>query len=98
MDLTTNFDAVATAIRNKLQVSLSYQKKTTGEIVQHTGGIYEIGANKSGETVIWLWDTMRNDTIRQFLVSNIIDFQVLNIPFQTNGMWPLKINGEIVGV
>ena len=97
MDLTTSFDAIATAIRSKLQVTLTYQKKTTGEIVQHIGGVYEIGPNKSGETVIWLWDTSRNDTIRQFLPDNIIDFQVLDIPFQTNGMWPLKINGDIVG-
>jgi hypothetical protein len=85
------------ALRNKLQVTLTYTKKTTGETVTHTGGIYEINsADKSGP-VLWLWDTTTNDNIRKFLLGNIVNVQVLATPFQTNGMWPLKIDGQEIG-
>ena len=89
--------ALATALTNKLQVTIIYQKASTGEIVTHTGGLYEIGVNKKGNPCLWLWDTSTNDAIRNFLLANIQELQVLDIPFQTNGAWPLKINGQIVG-
>jgi hypothetical protein len=82
---------------NKLQVTLNYTKETTGEVVVHTGGIYEIGVNKRGNPVIWLWDVTTNDNIRQFLISNINSFQVLDIPFFPPHPWPIKIDGQIVG-
>jgi hypothetical protein len=90
-------EPLITALQGKLQVTLTYEKKTTGEVVTHTGGIYEIGSNKQGVPVLWLWDTTLNDNIRQFLLSNIIDAQVLDVPFQTNGLFPLKLNGQVIG-
>lgn len=80
------------ACRNKLQVTLNYTKKTTGEMVVHTGGIYEIRDN-----LLWLWDTTSNDNIRKFLIENIDSFQVLDALFFPPNPWPIKINGEIVG-
>lgn len=87
-DITPLIDAC----RNKLQVTLNYTKKTTGEMVVHTGGIYEIRDDR-----IWLWDTNENTNIRQFIIGNIDSFQVLNVPFFPPREWPIKINGEIVG-
>lgn len=84
------------ATKGRKQVVLEYQKKSTGEIVTHTGGIYEIGSNKSGEPCLWLWDTALGDNIRQFLLSNIQSFQVLEADFFPPNSWPIKVNGEIV--
>lgn len=93
-----SIDPLVEAMRNKLQVTLVYLKKTTGEIVTHTGGIYEINANDpTSGAVLWLWDTTTNDKIRKFLIGNIQSFQVLQTPFQTNGIWPLKLNGQELG-
>lgn len=80
------------ACKNKLQVVLNYTKKTTGENVQHQGGIYEINGD-----ILWLWDTNLNDNIRKFLIENINSFEVLNISFFPPQQFPIKINGEIVG-
>lgn len=90
-------DALVKAAQNKLQVTFTYLKKTTGETVIHSGGIYEIGVNKSGTPCIWMWDTSSNDNIRQLLNENIISIQVLDIPFFPPQPWPIKINGAIVG-
>jgi hypothetical protein len=92
-----DIDALAAATQNKLQVTLTYTKKATGETVVHTGGVYEIGVNKSGAPCVWLWDTSLNDNIRQFLTENIISLQVLDIPFSPPQPYPIKINGQIVG-
>lgn len=85
------------AATNKLQVTITYTKKSTGEVVTHTGGIYEIGVNKSGAPCCWIWDTSRNDSIRQFLLENINSLQVLETPFFPPNAWPIKINGQIIG-
>ncbi|MFA5397485.1 MAG: hypothetical protein WC346_15860 [Methanogenium sp.] len=96
--MVTDIQPLVVALTNKLQVTLVYQKKKTGEIVTHTGGIYEIGPHKkTGVYTLWLWDTSLNDHIRDFIVDNIQSFQVLEIPFVPNGLFPLKYNGEIVG-
>lgn len=92
-DLTPLIEAAT----NEFLVTLNYTKKTTGEFVTHTGGIYEIGPDKNtGATVIWLWDTEKNDTIRKFLPENVVSFQVLGIKFFRPQPWPIKINGAIV--
>lgn len=84
------------AARNKLQVTINYTKQN-GEFVSHTGGIYEIGNNSKGNDVVWLWDTMVNDHIRQFLVGNINSFSVLSAPFMPPQPYPIIIYGETVG-
>lgn len=94
--MVTDIEPLIEATRNKLQVVLDYTK-TSGEIVQHKIGIYEIGPNKAGNEVVWGWDVDRNDTIRQFLMGNINNFEVLADPFFPPQPWPIKINGEIVG-
>lgn len=94
--MAVNVDELVNALRNRMQVTLTYQKKTTGQIVTHTGGIYEIGANKVGNPCLWLWDTSTNDHIRDFLLSNIISYQVLQLSFQPSPEFPLKLNGEIL--
>jgi len=81
------------AAKARKMVSLEYEKKTTGEFVNHRGGIYEIGTNKAGAPCLWLWDTDLNTGIRQFLLSNIMSFQVLDIAFDPPQPWPIKING-----
>jgi hypothetical protein len=85
-------DAMIKALQNKLQVTINYTKKSTGEAVTHTGGIQEIDGN-----ILWLWDTSLNDHIRKFLLENITGIQVLDVPFFPTGGFPLKLNGEILG-
>lgn len=92
-----DMEALVQAATNKLQVTFTYLKKSTGETVVHTGGIYEIGVNKSGAPCIWMWDTAANDNIRQLLQENIISIQVLETPFFPPNPWPIKINGQIIG-
>ena len=94
--MAVNVDELVNALTSKLQVTLTYQKKTTGEVVTYTGGIYEIGANRAGNPCLWLWDTSMNDHIRDFLLSNIISYQVLQLPFLPDPAFPLKLNGEII--
>ena len=89
----TSMDALYKACQNKLQVVVNYMKKTTGEFVTHTGGVQEIN---SGEGIIWLWDTQRNDSIRKFYIANIQGIEVLNIPYVGNG-YPIKIDGQELG-
>lgn len=86
-------EIIKEVILNRKIVTFTYTKKTTGEIVTHTGGIYELGNNKQLNRVIWLWDTTTNDHIRQFLVENIGDFQVLDTTFEPNPAFGLKIDG-----
>ena len=91
----TDIQAMMTAATNRLQITIVYLKKTTGETVQHTGGVVEIdGANG----LLWLWDTTMNDHIRKFLLSNVEGLQVLQQPFDSSsaGGFPLKINGQII--
>lgn len=85
------------ALTHKKQVTLNYTKKTTGEAVVHTGGIYEIGVSKAGEPCLWLWDTISNDSIRCFLFDYINSFQVLDLDFAPPQPWPLKLDGQIIG-
>lgn len=86
-------DALVTALQSHKQVTLVYTKKETGEVVTHTGGVYEIGPNKAGNQVVWLWDTQANDHIRQFLIDNINSFQVLDADFTDMFGWGFKLNG-----
>jgi hypothetical protein len=90
-------DPLIEALQNKKIVTLNYVKSTTGESVIHTGGIQEIGVNQAGAQVLWLWDTQLNDHIRQFLLSNIDNYQVLDEDYAPVNGWPLKLNGEIIG-
>ncbi len=92
-----DIDALINAAQNKLQITLTYTKKTTGEVVSHTGGIYEIGVDDKGQQILYLWDNTTNDHIRKFLVGNIISIQVLETPFFPPNPWPIKINGQIIG-
>jgi len=82
----------------QLQVSMTYTKKSTGEVTQRTIGIYEIGPSDKhgGQEVVWGWDLEKNDTIRAFLFEYIGSYQVLDAPFSRPQPWPIKINGEIV--
>jgi len=93
----TDVGPLIEALKGKLQVALTYTKEKTQETVMHTGGIYELGVNKAGNAVLWMWDTTSNDHIRQFLINNIQSFQVLDTPFFPPHPWPFKVNGEIVG-
>lgn len=93
--MITDIDPLIEALTNHLQVTLNYTKKN-GEVVTHTGGIYEIGTNKAGNAVIWLFDTQSNDHIRQFLISNIDSFQILDTPFSDTFGWGFKLNGDII--
>ena len=92
-----DMEALTQATTNKLQVVITYTKKSTGEVVTHTCGIYEIGQNKSGAPCVWGWDVNSNDSIRQFLIANINSIQVLDTPFFPPNAWPIKINGQIIG-
>jgi hypothetical protein len=86
-----------TALQNHLQVNLTYLKETSGEIVNHVVGIYEIGPHKTtGKATLWGWDVNTNDRIRNFIIDNIQSIQVLEVPFIPNGAWPLKLNGEVI--
>ena len=89
-------NALVMAHQAHKQVTLTYMKEKTGEIVTHTGGIYEIGTNKLGKPVVWLWDTFANDNIRQFIIANIQNLQVLDVDFQDVFGWGFKMNGTII--
>ena len=82
------------AIRERKIVDLTYTKKSTGELVYHTGGIQEVGTNKAGNEVIWLWDTTSNDHIRQFLIDNIMSYTVTEMDYVVTNGWAIKIYGE----
>jgi hypothetical protein len=87
------------ALTNMRLISLTYTKEKTGEMVNHKGGMYEIGTNKAGREVIWLWDTDRNDTIRQFLIDNIVSYDIHpEEEFIRTNPWPIKLYGEIIQV
>ena len=90
-------NVLITALQGHLIVTLTYEKKTTGEIVVHTGGIQEINSSDplSG-AVVWLWDTSLNDHIRKFLLGNIIDVQVLQETYTSLQGFPFKLNGQII--
>jgi hypothetical protein len=76
-------------------ITLQYTKEN-GEQVTHTGGITEIGINKKGNQVLWLWDNTLNDHIRQFLFNGIMSFQVLDQEYVDAFGWGFKLNGEII--
>ena len=91
-------EAMVTACQNKLQVTITYTKKTTGEVKVYTGGIQEIGGvNKAGQPCLWFWDLSTNDHIRDFLLSNINSIQVLDTPYVNMSGFPIKINGVEIG-
>ena len=94
--MVDNFEPLVEALQNKLQVTLIYDKKTTGEVVTHTGGIYEINDQDPHGSTLWLWDTALNDRIRRFYLDRIVSFQVLDTPFMPPQPWPLKLNGQIL--
>lgn len=94
--MITDMQPLIDAAMAKKIVSLNYTK-TNGEVVDHRVGIYEIGENKSGNPTLWGWDVDKNDNIRQFLLSNINQFQVFEDAFFPPQPWPIKINGQIVG-
>ncbi len=87
-------EALIAATRARKIVDLTYTKKSTGELVYHTGGIQEIGSNKAGNEVIWLWDTTANDHIRQFLVDNIMSYVVTDADYIVTNGWPIKLYGD----
>ncbi len=94
----TSMEAMVTACQNKLQVTITYMKKTTGETKVYTGGIQEVGGvNKAGQPCIWFWDMSTQDHIRDFLLSNIVSIQVLDIPYPNTNGFPIKINGVEIG-
>ena len=95
--MVADIQPLVLALQNKLQVVLTYQKKTTSEVVQHQIGIYEINSNDPSGAVLWGFDVIANDHIRKFLISNIQSFQVLDIPFVPNGIWPIKLEGQVIG-
>ncbi len=87
-----------TALQNKLQVTLTYLKESSGEVVTHTGGIQEIGPHSTtGRATLWLWDTSLNDHIRNFVIDNIQAVQVLQLPYIPTQPWPFKLNGAVIG-
>jgi hypothetical protein len=92
-----SMDAMVKACQNKLQVVLTYLKKTTGETVVHTVGIQEIGVDKKGQPCVWGFDVSLQDHIRIFLIDYIEGIQVLDTPYFPQGGYPIKINGEIIG-
>lgn len=95
---TQDYDALLKAASNKLQVVLTYKKKTTEEINTYTIGIQEIGGvNKAGSACIWGWDVQKNDHIRDFLIDNIQRVQVLDTPYYNVSGFPIKVNGVEVG-
>jgi len=90
--LVADFGPLYEACRNKLQVTLDYTKGD-GTTVFHTGGIYEID---SVNGKIWLWDVTLNDTIRQFYMNRVNNFQILDATFFPPQPYPIKIDGEII--
>lgn len=94
--MVTDVTPLIQATTARKLVTLEYSKKTTGENVTHTVGIYEIGATKAGAPCVWGWDVTTNDTIRAFLLSNIEAFQVLDQDFLPTQPWPIKVNGQLV--
>jgi len=89
--MITDITPLIEATKNRKQVTFTYEKKTTGDTVTHTGGIYEIRGDS-----LWMWDINSNDSIRRLYLSNIFDFQVLDATFFPPQPWPIKIEGEIV--
>jgi len=91
----TDMQAMVQAALNRLQITFTYLKATTGETVQHTGGIVEIRAS---EGVTYIWDTQTNDHIRRFILANFGSVQVLQQPFDnfSAGGYPLIINGQVM--
>lgn len=83
------------ALRAHKCITLEYLKEN-GEQVQHSGGITEIGVNKKGNQALWLFDTYLNDHIRQFLISNIQSFQVLDREYIDSFGWGFKLNGMLL--
>ena len=95
--MVADIQPLITALQNHLQITLTYLKATTSEIVVHTGGIQEIGPHSvTGKATLWLWDSSLNDHIRNFIIDNIQSFEVLQLPYQPNPAWPLKLNGEVI--
>lgn len=95
--MITDIQPLEQATQARKLVTLEYSKKTDGSTVTHTVGIYEIGPHKkTGEPCIWGWDINSSDTIRCFLLSNIVSFQVLEQDFIPSNPWPIKINGAEV--
>jgi len=90
-------DPLIEALRNKLQVTLTYEKKTTGDVVVHTGGLFEINSLDPHGATLWLWDTAQNDRIRRFYIGNILSYEVLSTPFSPPQPWPIKLDGQIIG-
>ena len=93
----TDIQALETAAINRLQITVTYLKKTTGETVQHSGGVIEL----TSDGIMWFWDTVEARGPKKMYLSNIMSLQVLQVPFDNAaaGGFPLKINGqEIVGV
>jgi len=90
-----DMQAMMQAATSRLQISFIYLKATTGETVQHQGGIVEIRAS---EGCVFIWDTTSNDHIRKFLLPNFSSLQVLQQPFDniSAGGYPLIINGQIM--
>jgi len=90
-----DMQAMIQAAMNRMQINFTYLKATTGETVQHVGGIVEIRAS---EGCVFIWDTSLNDHIRKFLLPNFESFQVLQQPFDnlSAGGYPLVINGQIM--
>ena len=91
----TDMEALMQAALNRFQIRFTYLKATTGETVQHTGGIVEI---RSSEGVAFIWDTELNDHIRKFILANFYSLQVLPQRFDnaSAGGYPLVINGQVM--
>ena len=94
--MLTDIAPLEEAARARKQVTLNYSKETDGSTVTHTIGIQEIGQTKAGKPCIWGWDTTLNDHIRAFLLSNIINAEVIDVDYIPSGVYPIKINGQIV--
>jgi hypothetical protein len=94
--MAVDTEPLVQALTSKLQVTIEYVKESDGTSVTHTGGIHEIGVNKKGNPVLWLWDVNFNDHIRQFLLANITGFQILNVPFVPSQSYGFKLNGQII--
>jgi len=93
--MITDTTPLVEALKAHKQITLTYAKEN-GEIVTHTGGITEIGPNKKGNEVLWLWDTTLNDHIRQFLFGGIQSFQVLDTEYVDMFGWGFKLNGQLL--
>ncbi len=91
----TDIQALVDAATKRLTVEINYVKKEDGTSVVHTGGVTKIDSSVGS---MWLWDTGLNDHIRRFYLQNIMQLQVLPIPFNNAaaGGYPLEINGQII--